>query len=501
MGLEREWPVLVLRVDSTGAVNATGPDKVHLGRPGDEIGAANVDLFVDWFWDGACLVVQTDRYGFFPLFYHEWDGGIMVSPSVTALIDAGAPVALDTGALAVLLRLGFLVGDDTPFAGIRSLPAGGQMTWSPGRHVTRSSPSFAARREISRCDAVDAYIDLFRAAVHRRPARSASVVPLSGGRDSRHIFLELCASGRPPDVAVTIGSPGGYSVADVETARELALRTDVRHVVLPLPASRWDAQMQTVRATNFCTVEHWWFEPLVAFLRELGGEATVYEGVAGDVLSTDFLKSTDRQRLYEGGKLHELADILMGSEGYLPAILPHDLYKDMGREVAADKITTELAAHADAPNPLASFFFYNRTRRVTAFPPASLFGEHAEVWCPYLDTDLVTFLSSLPAEILKGESNSTLHDDAILRGYPRFADIPFAKKYPTRSPLLAYERKTVIDMAREAGTTAPTLIRGRFLWPRIVRGILDPFFCVQASELAPITSYLTQLSRAAETRE
>lgn len=51
----------------------------------------------------------------------------------------------------------------------------------------------------SRPQIIDSYIDLFRQAVKRCETHSQTVgVGLSGRRDSRHILLELCNSGRAP---------------------------------------------------------------------------------------------------------------------------------------------------------------------------------------------------------------------------------------------------------------------------------------------------------------
>lgn len=490
-----EWPVLILRREGGGELSVTGPAEARFGSRCDDGRMCPTDPFCEWTWDGSRLVALTDRYGFAPLFYHAWNDGIMVSPSIDALIRAGAPTTIDAGAVAVLLRLGFLVGEDTAFAKIRILPAGGKLTWTSTDALRiEKNHVFGHESSISRSAAVDEYIDRFRVAVQRRAANGAAVVPLSGGRDSRHIFLELCASGRAPDVAVTVGGWGGQSTGDIEVARALAARAGVRHLVLPLPPSRWDVQMQILSATHFSTLEHWWLEPLVRYLRDFGSDVTLYEGVAGDVLSTSVLTAPEQQVLYEAGKFEELARMLVGKEGYLPSILPPEWYARTSREAAIERIAHELAVHSNAPSPLASFYVYNRTRRVTSLPPASLFGPYATVWCPYLDAELWDFLSSLPPQLLQGESVFSFHDAAIQRAYPGFSDIPFAPKYYTRPRMPTYDRSTVTEMGLHVARKRPALVRRRFLYPRLVRGLLDPSFTAQAADLSPLVSFLTELS-------
>jgi asparagine synthetase B (glutamine-hydrolysing) len=68
------------------------------------------------------LTVQRDRFGVQPLFWNATPTSVRISPSIDALLAAGAPAELDDAAMAVFLRIGFFVGDDTPFAAIRALP-------------------------------------------------------------------------------------------------------------------------------------------------------------------------------------------------------------------------------------------------------------------------------------------------------------------------------------------------------------------------------------------
>jgi hypothetical protein len=120
---------------------------------------------------------------------------LLVSPSLVKLVEAGAPTGFDEAALAVFLRLGFFLGDDTPFQSIRTLP---RTARSPeaGTVTISGGYRFVRPQRLSRDAAIDGFIDLFRQAMSRRPPVGQDVVvPLSGGRDSRHILLELCESG------------------------------------------------------------------------------------------------------------------------------------------------------------------------------------------------------------------------------------------------------------------------------------------------------------------
>lgn len=484
-----EWPLIALKTDAAGSTTVSGQTTACCGNPnGDTLCC---DPFCEWTWDGASLVARTDRYGFFPLFYYQWERGIMLSPSISALLSAGAPSRLDDAALAVLLRRWMCVGEDTPFEQIHSMPAGGRLSWTPGKpaHVDGSFV-FGRRTDPSRSAAVDGYIDRFRHAIRKRPARAMRIVPLSGGRDSRHIFLELVASGQRPDVAVTVGRVGRQITSNAETAAAVAARAGVRHETLRLPDSRWRAQRETVQAMHLCALETWWLRSFTRYLDQLPERPTVYEGVAGDVLSSGLYKDAALRRLYDRGDFIAIADVLLGPERYFEQILATEFYRRFSRELAIDRLAAELANHADAPNQLGSFFLYNRTRRVTAVAPTSLMSPRASVWCPYLDADVWDYLSSLPPEFLEGDAGATFHDEVIHRAYPEFADIPFGTKWGGER---GYDLRTIAEMLGAVVKRPPRMIRKSYLLPRLVRGLVDPTYTRSAAELTPLVCFLMQL--------
>jgi hypothetical protein len=130
--LARRVPLLTIR-QSRGIFDVRGPAGYAAGAIVKNGPSAR------WTWDGHILVVENDRHGVFPLFWHASPGTIAVSPSIDALLDSGVPATLDDTALAVFLRAGYFAGDDTPFASIRALPPAARLTWD----TPRANPSVA----------------------------------------------------------------------------------------------------------------------------------------------------------------------------------------------------------------------------------------------------------------------------------------------------------------------------------------------------------------------
>jgi len=193
VSLEADGPRLKgLRSQRLGQVNL--PEPLQTGQ----------DVFAEWQWDGGKVVVRNCRFGFFPIFYYATENEFGVSPSVGRLIECGAPTDLDDTALATFLRLGFLVGEDTVFRAIRMVPPGGEVRWNGGEPKVTGGYTFPQHQNLSRKAAIDGYGELFRQAVQRRSSKEVRFgLPLSGGRDSRHILLELNALGCKSEVCFT----------------------------------------------------------------------------------------------------------------------------------------------------------------------------------------------------------------------------------------------------------------------------------------------------------
>lgn len=93
------------RVEGTQAVRLEHP----VPRP-DRGPQVRDGVWADWDWDGRRLKLQTSPHGFLPLYYFADRDVISISTSVYDLLRV-APPEIDWPAMAVMLRLGFFIGD------------------------------------------------------------------------------------------------------------------------------------------------------------------------------------------------------------------------------------------------------------------------------------------------------------------------------------------------------------------------------------------------------
>ncbi len=406
------------------------------GTPTERLGQVNLpeslhngqEIFGEWNWDGKQVAVRNCRFGFFPLYYYATANEFGVSDSVEQLIECGAPPELDDGAVATFLRLGWLVGDDTIFRAIRMVPPNGQVHWSGGTPSVTGEYWFPTPQRLSRRAAIDEYGERFREAVRRRVSKEVSFgLPLSGGRDSRHILLALNALGCRPSVCYTTHDFPPYREGNIRIARLLCDRLGISHRVIGQPGSRLKAEIDKNRQTSYGAIEHAW---AVDFYRQISRSTSIiYDGLAGDALSAGHYLDQGQADLFAQGQITDLAASLVDSwswrvgEEALARVLSLDAARRFGRELAVERVAVELRRHGSAAIPLSSFNFWNRTRRCGALLPFAIHQRAGiSAITPYLDHDLFEFLGSLPAEMYMDKS---FHTETIHRMHPEFRDISF----------------------------------------------------------------------------
>ena len=432
-------------------------------------------VFASWDWDGRRLQARTCLTGFLPLFYYMDSSQVVLSTRVADIFAAsGHPPRLCPAALGLLLRLGFLVGDYTPFEGVKVLGPDGTLEWTPGAlPVVRSS----CLEPQAPADPGDAglrarYAELFRESMAAIAAilSDAFAVPLSGGRDSRHIALELHRMGRPPLFALTARHLAPRNNEDARIAAMLCEAMGWKHVLVDQPLSgAFARECEHAGATDYLSFEHAWTLPLRDAL--VRSDATeVFDGVGGDVLSAGLFQDEAQLALYRDGRMAELAYSLLakwsilGGEDGLAASLGEDLAAARDPGPALALLESELARHAGQPNPLKSFYFWNRSRRGTGLLPFKVLGSRV-AYAPYLHPPLLRFLLALDPAATR---DRTLHTDTIRLAGAQIGTLPYEDKSAPaatrRGGSRGFHASLLASGLRSRGT-----LRAGFVVPRAAR--------------------------------
>jgi len=430
------------QVQTLGQPNALVGHRYHV--PGD---TRPRGVWGEWDWDGQTLTAGVDPLGYFSLYIYEKEGQFGVSPSILQLLAHGADATVDPVAMAVFHRVGFFVGNDTPFKHIKVLQPGGRVVWRDGTARYSGGEPCPVEQTLTRDQAVEAFIELPRAAIRTFLAAwdGPIAMPLSGGRDSRHVLLELAHQGRKPDTCLTFHHGGKALNNEVQAARAVAGRVGVRHALLGHPRKRLRDSVRGLLMTQLCGDEHAQMMPMHDYLA--GSPAAAIDGIGGDILTNpddwaaEFMACAQRGD-YEAiarGMIQGHGNVISrtGHVGGAGAVFSPDL-----EDAAIARIAEEVRVYENAPDPYQAFWFYHRTRREISFTSTGVMGGAAMVFCPYLDPDFVTLGLSLPWSVTKDQM---LHDDAIFRAFPDYADIPFAAGFASQ-PLSRWRASRVTNM-------------------------------------------------------
>lgn len=469
---------VVVRREPDGRLVVQGKAQARFGYAVRDGGGDEQGVWVRWHADADGLTVENDRFGFLPLYYAADDRVIRVATSIRELLALGVDARLDDTALAVFLRLGHYLGDDTPFGAIRTLGPGMRLRFT--RDGLRLEPRVAAlpvtRTVIDRDEAVRRYGDLMQAAVERHMPDPAErmCVPLSAGRDSRHILYALVRAGRAPHSVVTARAMAPRPDTDATIAARIAAGLGLPHAVLEQSADRFGDEIEKNLLTGFFADEHVQMMPVVRWLRD-ERIAVSWDGIAGDIFSCGVYDDASFVGGFREPGFRALLAQELGDEGYLRLLLRPQALRRWPREAAEARLAQELARYADLPNPVAPYFFFNRVRRKLALSPFGMLNQRTHVLAPYLDHALFDTLVGLPAEFFRGRQ---FHSEAIERFYPELPRHPFVSVHegfvPERRERIWRFGWQIARLARDAHRPdAPASIARGALLPRLAKAALS----------------------------
>lgn len=208
-----------------------------------------VGMFAIALWDcqAGRLHLARDRVGEKPLYYGLSPGRLLFASELKALraLDDFRP-DVDRGALALMLRLGYVPAPFSIYCGVRKLPPGCRLSIGPEDIVRGSLPSpvayWSAREVVERCqrqgfagNAMEATTELERLLRDAIASQMVADVPLgaflSGGIDSSTVVSLMQVQSERPVQTFTIGfHEKGYDEA--ASARSVANHLGTAHTEL-----------------------------------------------------------------------------------------------------------------------------------------------------------------------------------------------------------------------------------------------------------------------------
>jgi hypothetical protein len=310
-------------------------------------------------------------------------------------------------------------------------------------------------------------------------------LPLSGGRDSRHILLELVAAGAPPECCYTSSFATMHN--DVLVAKKVCAALGVRHAQMGAPESLVAAELIKNLNVSFQAFDHGWLWPLAQAIAD--PEAVSYDGIAGDVLSAGHFHDDENSALYHAGRFEDLARRLT-PPGILK-LLPSEWSQAIAAANPQPSLIRELSRYRHTQNPMMYFYLYNRSRRAVSVTLQGLFGQRTRaVFAPYLDRDVFDFLTALPESMF---ADKTFHTEAISKTFPEMDAIGYARKTPIPRSLYRQYLREGLSFVMGAGPTALFDRKAATLF--FVRSLIDPRRAKEAMWVMQESVMLYQLGK------
>jgi hypothetical protein len=231
--------------------------------------------------DGRRRFLHSATNGLAPLYWTEQGGAVYFASRIDPLVRSSpARLSIDWDAWAGIIAMRYPLGERTPFAEIRRLPQESTLRRRLGRaRVKRERWAWAeVEPGASLGDATEGIVAALDEAL--APLPGGLVCPLSGGRDSRMLFLTLARQGKV-DAAATVPDDEG-DTHEEDLAAPVAGAFGVRHerlagALADYPAD-WEERARRVESEF---VDHAWLVPLAD--RVAGLEVPVPDGFAIDV--------------------------------------------------------------------------------------------------------------------------------------------------------------------------------------------------------------------------
>lgn len=236
--------------------------------------------------DGRHRFLHSASNGLAPLYWLEQGGAVYFASRIDPLVrTSSSRLSIDWDAWAPIVALRYPLGTRTPFAEIRRLPQSSvlrrRFRWGRAKVERGRWPWTEVEPDRSLAAGTEATVAALEETL--APLPGGIVCPLSGGRDSRMLFLPLARDGRVVAAATVPDDEGDTFEEDL--AEPVAAAFGVSHERLrgevESYAEEWE---ERARRVEYEFVDHAWLVPLARRVADTA--APVPDGFAIDAFTS-----------------------------------------------------------------------------------------------------------------------------------------------------------------------------------------------------------------------
>jgi asparagine synthase (glutamine-hydrolysing) len=374
-----------------------------------------------------CLKIVADRFATIPLYYTRKRDYLSFSGEIRPLLRVlGDEAKVNPLAVENYLAVGFILDGQTLLNGVKCLRPGEMLSVEDGQMKVERYWQFAfteQRDERQQSELEEELSWLCARAVQRQTKGDYQIaIPLSGGYDSRSLqYYWLQTNGHQPFPTISWGATEDKPRTDAWVARLLSchLRTD--HTFYPLQPGELVNHFE-----DFITLDEGRTDAITNYPRALKVLNDIRERLDVDILLRGNEIFGVQKRVYrENDARHYAHTDDLSFFPYSFQYLETDVYKnllDMGVEQA--RHIQESCPHAD-PIDIKDWLYVAQRYSGYQSPLTGIKRRVIEERNPFLDNDIVDFVSRLPADyrISKALFKATMRNQM-----PGFTSVEFARK-------------------------------------------------------------------------
>ncbi len=435
------------------------------------------------------LILARDHYGVKPLYYWNENGKLLFASEIKAILQApDVARQLDLSAFDTYMTFRYSPSPQTLFQGIRKLYPGSYLKFSPeGQtlHSYRRAPQ-EINHKITEEEAVIEYRRLLENAVSRQLLSDVPVgLLLSGGVDSAVLGFLMQKHYKGKIKTFTIGFEGAGDYNELADAKATSKFIGSEHYEVMLSKEEYmkfffqsfftteePIAQTTIPALYYVTrlaSQHLKVvlagqgadEPMAGYPRYLGARflsqyAVLFRNLPMEQIARFFPTNEKINRAaFVSQASSELDRFLAIYTIFTPAekeqLYNSDLKQASGRFSCA-RLNELYAESADLKDPLSKILYIDTRMslpdNLLNFNDKVTMVNSIEMRVPFLDTELVDFLETLPSSMkLKGTQRKYIHKRAVEAWLPK--EIIYRKKRGFNTPMEEWLQSDLGNQVRE----------------------------------------------------
>jgi len=394
------------------------------------------------------LEIASDALGAYPIYEAHHDGIRWISNNAELLRDLIGARELDPTVLAPILGGGWSLSGDPVWAGVRRLTYGCVRKLAPGRPASRADlltvPQMAAMLGHGfDPDGAAAVLEESVRALADWPMRP-SVVPVTGGRDSRVVFGAALRSG----IRFEATTGGDEASPDVQVGRRLAEAGGVPHSILAHDphGSVWDDWRRAAEIVDITSSGTASLADAVGFpLGPREGSLMLWHSGQGGEIARAYYGLGDAH-----GRDAVVERLMRAFLGRRPGRV--DVLSDDGRHIVRERIaewTDQQLAGGVGPVDVPDMFYLQRRMGTWAAPSHGCVEYVRDTTSPLWSRRLLPDLLGLPAA---DRARELFHLRVLERLAPELVEVPFedGRAWPARRSAASLRVTRARDLVQKA---------------------------------------------------